>query len=93
MAVGLVAGATGKRVSAEPWSGPKTSFRATYQVRSTTDRLRRRRRGVTAAGRIGELCYLYAVPNAVTSQYNATGLPGEPEAPFIFSGDHTNKNS
>jgi hypothetical protein len=26
-------------------------------------------------------------------QYNATGLPGEPVAPFIFSGDHTNRNS
>ncbi len=27
------------------------------------------------------------------TQYSATGLPGEPVAPFIFSGDHTNRNS
>ena len=29
----------------------------------------------------------------VLAQYNATGLPGEPVAPFIFSGDQTNRNS
>ncbi len=27
------------------------------------------------------------------NQYSATGLPGDPVAPFIFSGDQTNRNS
>src|SRR5947207_14220149 len=36
-----------------------------------------------------------AVQKALTPplQYSATGLPGEPVAPFIFSGDHTKRNS
>lgn len=28
-----------------------------------------------------------------TDQYSATGLPGEPVPPLIFSGDQTNRNS
>ena len=33
------------------------------------------------------------VPDVSGGQYIATGFPGDPVAPFIFNGDHTNKNS